>query len=230
MRKAIVLFFFAVSAIGFFSCSSKGGLKDVQLTTATDSMSYSLGVNIGLNLKQQNIDTLSIEVFAKAFQDAYTNGDSSLMISQFEASAYLEEYFQRLYMVEIEKLRLESETFMETNKTAEGVQVLESGLQYIVLQEGTGVNPAATDTVMVNYSGTFVDGSVFDASQPGQPAKFSPSQVIDGWKEALLLMKTGAKWKVFVPWNLGYGEEGYRGAIPPYSTLIFEIELLEVVK
>lgn len=193
-----------------------------------DSLSYSLGISIGNNFKSNSLDSVNVDMVAAGMKDVFS-GKSS--ITQEQADQRINEY-----MMEKEKIKGEAnvkkgEAFLAENKTKPGVQTTASGLQYIVLKEGTGPKPTLNDKVTTHYHGTLIDGTIFDSSvDRGQPASFPVSGVIPGWTEALQLMPVGSKWKLFLPSNLGYGERGAGGKIGPNSVLVFEVELLSIDK
>jgi FKBP-type peptidyl-prolyl cis-trans isomerase FklB len=192
-----------------------------------ENVSYSLGVNVGTNLKREGLNNLNIEKFVKALNDVF--GANELEIPAEKTSEILNEYFNALKKEKYEKIAKESIEYLTLNSTKEGVTVLPSGLQYEVLTQGTGNVPTLESTVTTHYHGTLVDGTVFDSSVlRNEPATFAVKQVIKGWVEALQLMPVGSKWRITVPPNLAYGDRGAGTAIQPYSTLIFEIELLNI--
>lgn len=191
--------------------------------------SYAIGQQIGKNLKAQNIE-VDAKTLAISLADA-TEGKSDMTDEEIQkAMMKLQEMAMQKQQEEGENNKKKSAEFLEKNKTAEGVKTTDSGLQYIVMTEGTGASPKADDVVKCHYTGTLIDGTKFDSSvDRGQPAEFPVSGVIPGWTEALQMMKVGSKYKLFIPPELAYGPAG-RPGIPPNSTLIFEVELLEVVK
>lgn len=199
-----------------------------------DKVSYALGLGIGSQLKQMGAEKLNIDDFAQAIKDSIAGKEQ---IQAAEAQQIVQEFFaeqekvQRAKAAENGKLaKLAGEKYLEENAKKEGVQVTESGLQYIVLQEGSGKSPKATDRVKCHYEGMLTDGTLFDSSvQRGEPAVFPLNGVIAGWTEGLQLMKEGGKTRFFIPYHLGYGEAGAAGAIPPYAALIFDVELIEVL-
>ncbi len=201
------------------------------MVTTVDSMSYALGVNIGTDLTN-NLKTLpggvyNKELFLKAFNDVL-KGDSVVMKNE-DAQAFLQTYFTAAQEKVANEKKSEGEKFLTENKKNPAVQVTESGLQYIVLTEGTGAKPTATDKVKVHYEGTLTDGTKFDSSYDrGEPIEFPLNQVIKGWTEGVQLMSVGSKYKFFVPYDLAYGEQGAGGVIPPFATLIFTVELLDI--
>ncbi len=206
--------------------------EDTLLKTDKDKTSYSLGMNVGANFKQQSID-INADIFVKGFKDALS-GAKPLLTDDEMRSAVLA--FQKEVMAkQTEKMQVlgaknkkEGEAFLTENKKKKGVKTLPSGLQYKIIKEGTGKMPKATDTVTTNYRGTLVDGTEFDSSyKRGQPATFPVNGVIAGWTEALQLMKTGSKWQFFIPSNLAYGERG-TGPIGPNAVLLFDVELISI--
>jgi len=215
-----------LSTILFFSCNSQDkNSSPVELKTELDTMSYYLGVNLGNNLKTQGPDTLSVEMLSKGIFDAYANLKG---LDNEKINAYLQEYFKKAQMKQYDGKIAEGKKFLDENKKRPGVVTLPSGLQYEIVTPGTGVSPIISDVVKCHYKGTLIDGTVFDSSyERKEPTSFPVNQVIPGWTEALQLMKVGAKWKLYVPYDIAYGERG-AGPIEPYSTLVFEIELLEI--
>jgi len=212
-----------VAAIISTSCT-KTGISGTKVKTAEDSLAYSLGIAnyfYYLSMDSMEIDPVLI---AKGMLDS-KNGENTL--DEATAQGYVMMYMKRKQFGEIMDA---SEKYLEENKKREGVIETSSGLQYEVVTMGTGEKPAPTDEVKVHYTGTLVDGTKFDSSvDSGKPAVFVVNRVITGWQEALQLMPVGSKFKVCIPYELGYGENG-AGPIPPYSTLLFEVELLEIIK
>ena len=197
------------------------------LTTEKEKVSYSLGVNIGSNLKQQGFNEISLEVFTTALQDVFN--ERALQIDLATGGQILNEYFQKAQENKFSKNVEEGVNFLKANATKEGVVTLPSGLQYKILTEGNGPKPAASDQVTTHYHGTLIDGTVFDSSvQRGQPATFPVNGVIQGWVEALQLMPTGSKWQLYVPSDLAYGTRGASDDIGPNTTLIFDVELISI--
>ena len=215
------------------SCN-KNGVSNKPLKTELDSVSYAIGLDVANNVKR-SFDEFDNDLFIQGF----INGSDStnLQIDQTKAQQLVRAYFQKKQQEEMakrkeegEKNKAEGEKFLAENKAKDGVQTTESGLQYIVLKEGTGAQPTGTAKVKVHYHGTLLDGTVFDSSvDRGEPTEFGVNQVIKGWTEGLQLMKEGAKYKFFIPQNLAYGANPRPGgAIKPYATLVFDVELLEV--
>lgn len=199
-----------------------------------DKLSYALGLSIGRQLSQMGVAELNAGDFAQAVKDMIDGKESQIPTN--EAQQLLGEYFrqqeekQRAEAAEKYKgAKSEGEKYLTENAQKDGVITLPSGLQYQVLQEGNGKSPKATDKVVCHYEGMLVDGTMFDSSiQRGEPATFPLNGVIAGWTEGLQLMKEGAKYRFFIPYHLGYGERGAGASIPPFATLIFDVELIEV--
>jgi FKBP-type peptidyl-prolyl cis-trans isomerase FklB len=202
------------------------------LETPKEKQSYSMGADIGKRLQAQSIP-VDPDAFAQGMKDALSGG--KMLMSAEEIKETLISLQKELAGKQAERTKVlseknkkEGEAFLAENKKKEGVVTLPSGLQYKVIKEGTGKKPSANDQVVVNYRGTLIDGTEFDSSfKRGEPATFPLNRVIPGWTEALQLMKEGAKWQIFVPATLGYGEQG-TGLIGPNATLIFEVELISV--
>ena len=193
-----------------------------------DKISYALGLGIGQQIKSMNIENFSIEDFAKSISDVME--DKETAFTSREAQVMLQEFFQKKQKEEAEKFIAEGKAYLDENAKKEGVTVTKSGLQYEVLQEGTGKSPKSTDTVRCHYEGRLLDGSVFDSSyKRGEPADFGLNQVIPGWTEGVQLMKEGAKYRFTIPYLLAYGEQGAGARIPPFSTLVFDVELIKVL-
>lgn len=194
-----------------------------------DSVSYSLGVLVGQNLKNQGFNKLDAGSLTNGLQDAI--GGKQLAISAEQAGKIVNEYLEKASKAQSGPTIEEGKKFLAENSKKPGVVTLPSGLQYMVMKEGTGPKPKATDRVTTHYTGTLLNGEVFDSSvERGQPATFPVNGVIKGWTEALQLMNVGSKWKLFIPYDLAYGERGAGGQIKPFATLIFEVELLEIAQ
>ena len=194
-----------------------------------DKVSYALGLSIGNNFQNSGINDLQIEDFVKGLKDIL--GGQTPEISYDEAKQVINDYFMKLQKEKFEINKKAGEEFLNINKGKAGVVTLPSGLQYLVLQKGEGPKPTASDKVKCHYHGTLINGTVFDSSvQRGEPAVFGVSQVIPGWVEALQLMPVGSKWRLFIPSDLAYGEHGAGEAIEPNSALVFDVELLDIVK
>ncbi|MDR3706368.1 MAG: FKBP-type peptidyl-prolyl cis-trans isomerase [Paludibacteraceae bacterium] len=191
-------------------------------------ISYALGLNIGNNLLGAGVKQLELNTFLKGVQDALESKPQDM--TNQEAQAILNDYFTKLQEQQSEGKIKEGAEFLAENAKREGVTTLPSGLQYEVLVAGNGAKPTSAQSVKCHYHGTLIDGTVFDSSVlRGEPATFGVGQVIKGWVEALQLMEVGSKWKLFIPSELAYGSQGAGQQIAPYSTLVFEVELLDIV-
>ncbi len=199
------------------------------MTEDNYAASYCVGMSIAGSLMQQNLEGLSPEVLAEAIKDAFQGKE--MKYTPEEANAIIQNYVQAASEQKFKKNKEEGEAFLQENKGREGVQITPSGLQYEILEEGSGESPEAQSTVSVHYHGTTIDGNVFDSSvERNQPATFGVSQVIPGWTEALQLMKVGSKYRLFIPQELAYGANPHPGGpIQPYSVLIFDVELISIV-
>ncbi|MEZ7866516.1 MAG: FKBP-type peptidyl-prolyl cis-trans isomerase [Paludibacteraceae bacterium] len=194
-----------------------------------DKISYALGLSLGNNLLSSGIKSLNIEKLARGIQDVLEQKKPE--ITYQEAQELIDEYFRKLQEQSSEKTISEGKAFLESNGKRPEVITLKSGLQYEIINKGNGNLPKASDKVRVHYHGTLIDGTVFDSSvRRGEPATFGVTQVISGWVEALQLMPVGSKWKLYIPSNLAYGAQGAGQHIGPHTTLIFEVELLDIVK
>lgn len=190
--------------------------------------SYALGLNVASNLLQGGITSLDINNFTQAIDDIFNKRKPQLEAN--EAQRLLNTFFSQLQERQGSEAKKEGQAFLEANAKKQGVITTASGLQYTVLKTGDGKRPQATDRVRCHYEGTLIDGTVFDSSyKRGEPAVFGVNQVIQGWVEALQLMNEGSKWRLFIPYNLGYGAHGAGNSIPPYATLIFDVELIKVL-
>ena len=193
-----------------------------------EKVSYALGLSLGNNLLSSGVSSLDYAKLAKGIQDVMEQNQPE--ISYEEAQTVINDFFEQLQTLVGGKSQNEGLAFLEENAKRAEVITLPSGLQYEILTEGTGATPKATDQVKVHYHGLLIDGTVFDSSvRRGEPTTFGVTQVISGWVEALQLMPVGSKWKLFIPSNLAYGAQGAGQAIAPHTTLIFEVELLDIV-
>ncbi|MDE7180735.1 MAG: FKBP-type peptidyl-prolyl cis-trans isomerase [Muribaculaceae bacterium] len=194
-----------------------------------DKLSYAWGIAMGRQLQGMGMKDLNIDDFKDGVKAAVEG--SELAISPEEAQKLIQDYLNDLQAKAEEAAKSVGKKFLEENKLNEKVQETSSGLQYVVEKEGDGAQPTAEDEVTVHYTGKLLDGTVFDSSvNRGEPATFPLNRVIPGWTEGVQLMKEGSKYTFFIPSDLAYGAQGVPGAIPPHSTLIFEVELLKVVK
>lgn len=229
----LLIILFSVSAI---TCqdseSSKSG--PVDLSNKQVKYSYAIGMDIGRSLRNQyvepDIDALvkGIKASLESNEDVMTYPDVAKALQEFQADQ--REVVKQKRAEEAAENKAAGEKFLEENKNKEGVKVTESGLQYKIITAGTGATPTATDRVKVHYRGTYINGEEFDSSYGrGEPAVFSVGGVIPGWTEGLQLMKVGAKWEFYIPSDIAYGEQGTRN-MTPNQTLIFEVELIEIVK
>ena len=194
-----------------------------------DKLSYAWGLAMGRQLQGMGVKDLNVEDFTGAVKAAFEGTEPAISVE--EAQKIITDYLQDLQNKAEAAAREAGEKFLAENKKNEGVKETASGLQYVVEKEGTGAQPSATDEVTVHYTGRLLDGTVFDSSvNRGEPATFPLNRVIPGWTEGVQLMKEGAKYTFFIPSDLAYGPQGVPNAIPPHSTLIFEVELIKVIK
>jgi FKBP-type peptidyl-prolyl cis-trans isomerase FklB len=212
-----------------FLVSQVNAEEKLVLKNQKEKVSYIIGMDIGGKLKTQSVD-VDPNILAKGIQDALSGANPLLSKEEIQETMVA---FQKEMMAKLEEMakknKADGEAFLAENKKKEGVKTLPSGLQYKVIKAGTGKKPKADDTVTANYRGTLINGMEFDSSyKRGQPAIFPVSGVIPGWTEALQLMEEGAKWQLFIPSNLAYGERGTGGIIGPNATLIFEVELVSI--
>jgi len=197
------------------------------LETDKDRVSYSVGAQFG-KVVELSLDRLNLEALVRGLEDAALGKD--LALDDATMGEALTAFQQAMQQDREKGLASEGRDYLEANAKKPGVMVTDSGLQYKVVRAGTGATPKATDTVETHYRGTFIDGNEFDSSYSrNEPTSFPVNRVIAGWTEALQLMKEGGKWELFIPFELAYGPQGRQG-IPPYSTLLFEIELIRIVK
>ena len=221
LQTAAILCLLVLTGVGYAA-------DDLTLSTQKDKVSYIIGTQLGNNIKRQPIE-VDADIVTKGLKDALSGAKPRLTDQQISEvmAASMREILDKRRLV-ADRNKKDGEAFLAENKKRAGVTVLPDGLQYKVIKAGTGTSPKSTDTVMVNYRGAFIDGTDFDSSyKRGQPATFPLSAAMRGWVEALQLMKTGSKWELFVPSELGYGEQG-NGPVGPNMTLVFDIELLSV--
>lgn len=223
MKKTLVFCLFAALACGLNAQTT------LQLKNSVDSASYALGQLVGTNIKEQTPPGMNVDFVLKGLESAL-KGESQIFTPQQAESIFMA-FGEAAAKVKNEKTRAAGQKFLEDNKKRAGITTTVSGLQYEVLKKGTGTaSPKATDNVKVHYHGTLTDGSVFDSSvDRGEPITFGLDQVISGWTEGVQLMHVGDKYKFYIPSDLAYGEGSPTPAIPGGSTLVFEVELLEIV-
>lgn len=224
LKLTVILMLFITAT----ACTDGQLSEDNSLISRIDSVSYALGYQRGTFLNNEGFSDISVSDYRSGFA-AGLSEDSAAMSDEEMYNAITN--FQREVQEQIGQENIsEGEEFLEANKEKEGVQVTDSGLQYKVIEEGEGISPSTTDVVQVHYKGTLIDGRVFDSSRrSGQPATFPLNRVIPGWTEGLQLMKEGAIYEFYIPYNLAYGNRGPNGSIiGPFETLIFEVELLKV--
>ena len=198
------------------------------LKTNIDSLSYALGMSAGNFYKQQGMAGLNTTLCSKGINDALKSNKT--LLNEEQANSLIMGFMQKQAAANASENKKAGAIFLAANKNKPGVVTLPSGLQYTVLKEGSGARPTPTDKVKCNYEGSLTDGTVFESSyKSGQPVTFAVNGVIPGWTEALQLMGVGSKWRLFIPSNLAYGDQG-SGKIKPGSTLIFDVELLDIVK
>ncbi len=226
--KMLVL---AAVIVGIIACNANANneTKKVVLKTELDSVSYAIGQSIGLNLKNDKLDEMNLDAFLSGIRNSF-GSDKDTLINREKAGELINAYLMKQQNKAGSANLEEGNKFLEANKSKEGVKVTASGLQYKVIKEGDGAKPLATNRVKVHYHGTFIDGKVFDSSvERGQPAEFPLDRVIPGWTEGLQLMSVGSKYIFYIPANLAYGPNG-PGEIGPNRTLVFEVELLDILK
>jgi FKBP-type peptidyl-prolyl cis-trans isomerase FklB len=234
MKKPVVLLLMLSLGLPVFSQKGKTPPKVVPKTnvpvlkTALDSFSYAVGMSIALQYKEFGVTTLNTTAVMNAVNDVLKNKNFALTTDQ--ANYVLNNYINALMTEKASENKNTGAVFLASNKNKPGIITLPSGLQYQVVRQGSGPKPKSTDTVTVHYTGTLIDGKVFDSSvDRGVPAKFTVGGVIAGWTEALQLMPVGSRWKLFIPAELGYGNYSPPGSnIPPGATLIFDLELLSI--
>lgn len=235
MKKIFTLFFAAMLVLSNSQVMAQKNDKPKknkkgkqEMMSNTDSLSYALGVSIGNNLKQAGVKELNTAKLAEAMQIVLSGGEAAM--NEEQCNMIIQQELSKLAEAKAEEQKKEGVIFLDKNKTAEGVQVTASGLQYKHNVEGSGAQPDADDEVTVHYEGRLIDGTIFDSSiKRGEPATFGLNQVIPGWTEGLQLMKEGGKATLYIPQNLGYGAQDM-GTIPAFSTLVFEVELIKVNK
>ena len=224
------VFTIAIASLAI-ACNQQSNNQSVSLTNQVDSTSFAIGVNVAENLGKniaQQFEEVNLDLL-KAGLNAGIDTNNKSEISGAVAEQIIEEFFKSKQELTAKKAQGEGAAFLAENAKREGVISLESGLQYEILTEGNGQIPTINDKITAHYHGTLIDGTVFDSSvDRGEPASFPVNGVIAGWTEALQIMPVGSKWKLYVPSDLAYGDRGAGQIIGPYSTLIFEVELLSI--
>jgi len=208
---------------------ARGIREDMDMVGEKARISYAFGMTVGLDLRQAGLE-MDYAAFIEGLMAAMERGEDDLLLDRYEALELVQAAFERALERQSEGLRIQEELFLAANAAAPGVQQTESGLQFVVLEQGDGPIPAWDDTVLVHYQGMLTDGSVFDSSYLRESPEVIPLQmVIPGWSEAIQLMNVGSKFRFYIPSQLAYGARGAGQIIPPFATLIFIIELLEIV-
>lgn len=240
----IIKFLAVIIIITVLSSCNNQGVTKKELKSDVDSVSYVIGLDMAFKLKQ-NFSEVDEDLFVQGFMNGIDSTD--ILIENNKVEGIIRNFFQKKQFEQQEKQKAEAikkieeefsdvknegVAYLEVNRSKEGVQTTESGLQYIVLKEGSGDKPKADSKVKVHYHGTSIDGTVFDSSvDKGEPSEFFANQVIKGWTEGLQLMKVGSKFKFFIPQELAYGAFPRQGGpIKPFATLIFEVELLDIIE
>jgi FKBP-type peptidyl-prolyl cis-trans isomerase FklB len=215
------------ATIFLFTLLMNNTVNAQKFKTAEDSLAYSIGVLVANNLRDQGFGDLDPDMILAGLKPAL-KGESTLLTPD-QCNAIVREQSGARNAKQHDSVKEAGEKFLAANKSRPGVISLDNGLQYEILKAGDGKKPKATDKVLVHYHGTLIDGTVFDSSvERGESISFPLNQVIKGWTEILQLMPVGSKWKVYIPYDLAYGDRGAGGAIKPYAALIFEIELLGI--
>ncbi len=234
MKKLFVFAFVMMSVVSFAQTkkpvakAKAAPATQPVLKTASDSLSYAIGLSVAGFYKEQGVQTVNSTLVARAINDVLKTGKP--LLNDQQANACIINFVQKEKAGKAEPNKKAGEAFLAENKNKPGVVTLPSGLQYQILKEGTGAKPSDNDKVKCHYEGKLIDGSIFESSyQRGEPIDFNVTGVIRGWTEALKMMPVGSKWRLFIPSDLGYGDQG-NGKIQPGSTLIFEVELLDIDK
>lgn len=228
--KKVFLGAMALAAVALSSCKNDAA-PSVEIKNEVDTVSYLIGVDMANSLKNFPGEKLNEKAIMMAFYEKMNEKEPSCVMTDEEMQEFMASYFKKIREAETADLRAKADSFMTAMKAVEGMQSTPSGLLYRVIKEGNGNRPAATDKVKVHYEGKLMDGTVFDSSkQRGEAAEFPLNAVIPGWTEGLQLMSEGSVYELVIPFELGYGERGAGGMIPPCSPLVFEVELLNIAK
>lgn len=234
MKKVFGILVLSVFSLMIITSCGSNNFTSAKIKTQDDSVSYYLGLTYGSGIKQAKIDSLfNYDAFMKGVKEATTA--DTISVSQMEIQTFLNKFFSDLQTEQVKKQyqgNLDAnKAYLETNSKKDSVVTLPSGLQYMVIKEGKGQRPTMNDRIKVHYTGKLIDGTIFDSSiERNEPAEFVVGQVIPGWVEALQLMPEGSTWRIFIPEDLAYGSQPPRGsAIQPFSALIFDVELLQVL-
>ena len=231
--KNLIGIFIVLLMIAISCTSSEKVVETPQLTDYMDTVSYSVGVDIGKSFRLQEMD-INPDVMARGLSDAFSDKETALTDEETQSTLIkfrqeFQEKQREIAQRKAQETAIAEESYLAESASKEGVVSLPSGLQYKVITPGDGPSPLTTDKVKVHYKGSLADGTIFDSSYDrGQPTSFTVSGVIKGWTEALLLMQVGSKWELTIPSKLGYGTRGSGDRIPPNSTLLFEVELLAI--
>ena len=229
MNKLSVLPIAAMFALVISSCKETK-IQNVKMENSADSLSYAIGINIGESFKEQKITEVNTDLMAAVIRAILTDDTIGLKMNDSSSLAFLNSYMRKKAEIESAKAKKEGEDWLAANAKKEGVMVTPSGLQYKIISSGTGATPVDGDQVTVHYTGKFIDGEIFDSSvRNGQPVTLGVNGFMQGFSEALKMMKVGDKWNIYIPSELGYGPAGYQGFIPPNAVLEFELELLGVI-
>jgi FKBP-type peptidyl-prolyl cis-trans isomerase FklB len=236
MKKYTFLFLTFLLCFQLFAQSKKksgtkqtGNSMPVKLVSQKDSLSYSIGIMVAGFYKQQGITSINTDLVNLAIQDKM-KGDNTILSEQ-QCNQVVMNYIEKAKAEKAAAAKMQGQAFLAENKSKPGVVTTASGLQYLILKEGTGPKPTVTDKVKCDYEGKLIDGTIFDSSiKSGKPIEFAVNGVIKGWTEALQLMNAGSKWRLFIPSELAYGDQQMGPDIKPGSTLIFDVELIEIVK
>ena len=231
MRKNIFIGFVIISSIILILSSCKTRQSTPEISNRKDTLSYCVGITFGSNLNRDGFDTVNTRLVTRGLLDYVDH--KKLLINEDMAKKILHEYkgkiLEKRLLEKFKDNKMTGEKFLKENQKQSGIITLPSGLQYKILKKGNGPKPGMKDLVFVHYMGQFIDGTVFEKHLSGKPEPFFVNRVIKGWQEALPLMPEGSKWRLYVPYQLAYGTEyNPNSAIPPFSTLIFDLELISI--